>query len=144
MFEVPSRVRYALRALADIGETNNQKLSIHTISQKQGISKKYLENIFHQLKKAGILSSMRGPDGGYRLSRSPDKISMYEIISALEGPLHMVHCLDNEKGCSRIDTCSSRDFWGDLRKINRDFLSGQTLKEIIRIKGEGGEKDGTK
>lgn len=140
MFEIPTRVRYALRALTDIGEGNNEKVSIQQISENQGISKKYLENIFHQLKKAGILSSVRGPDGGYRLAKNPEKISIYDIIAALEGPLDMVHCLDNEGNCSRVNTCPSRSFWGDLRRINRDFLSHQTLEEIIQIKEDKGRE----
>jgi Rrf2 family protein len=139
MFEVPSRVRYALRALTDIGEGKNEKVSIQEISKNQGISKKYLENIFHQLKNAGILSSVRGPNGGYRLAKDPEKISIYDIVEALEGPVDMVHCLDNEGNCSRVNTCPSRSFWGDLRRINRDFLSHQTLEMLVQIK-EG--KDG--
>ena len=89
--------RYGVRALFDVAyHGGGQPTQIKDISRRQKISQRYLEQIFNKLLKAGLLKSRRGPRGGYMLSRDPSEITVGDIISAAQGPIVPVRCLDGE------------------------------------------------
>ncbi len=105
--------------------------SLSHIAREQGISLKYLEQLIRPLKRAGIVAGLRGAAGGYRLSRPPSRITVGEIIRALEEPMNPVECLDDSGLCERSDQCTARNIWIHLSQSIQRTLDGITLEEIL-------------
>ena len=103
-----TRTTYGLRAMIRLAESYDQgSLSLQKIAQEEKLPHKYLERLFAQLKKSGLVKSEKGVMGGYVLIKNPDKINVYEIIKALEGTISPFHCI-NDKGevhCSKKCGC---------------------------------------
>jgi len=134
------RGEYALRALIVLGLNHDQSvLRIHAISHQQNIPKRFLEQILNDLKSAGIVESRRGPTGGYRLSKPPEKISLAVVIRHIEGPLAPVSCV-SEKFYSRCTCpdeakCGIRSVMKEVRDAIVKILEGVTVAELCeRVK----------
>ena len=110
-----TKTRYALRLIADLAKRSSLKkgaISLKELAQSQQVSEKYSEQIFGILRRAGLVISIRGSQGGYELARSPDEITLAEIIRCTEGDLAPVSCLENGgNGCSNADRCPTIKFW---------------------------------
>ncbi len=138
MLKISTRSTYAIRALQFIARQDSSKaIKISAISDQENIPLPYLEQIFSKLKKAGIIQSLRGPQGGILLSKNPDQITMADIVIALEGPLNPVLCsIPAKRGpdCHDKDGCESRficcELDGAILKILRKHtvasLTGKT------------------
>ena len=132
-----TKSRYGLRALFDIAY-NSGKLpaQIQDISRRQEISPRYLEQIFQSFKKAGILNSKRGPNGGYYLSRSPEAITLKEIIQAAEGDIALVECVNAKvpkkmkKVCPFEGSCVTQTVWQEATDMLNDYFASLTLKNL--------------
>ncbi len=132
--QLSTRGRYGVRALCRVACLYEKgPVSIQTIVRKEKIPIRYLEQIMTRLRREGILESTRGPGGGYTLSRSPDQISLGEIIHILEGNIPVVWCTDEDREdhCSREQTCVPRTFWLKLSQTIQNILNNTTLKELI-------------
>ena len=107
--------RYALRTMADLG-SHEGWVSLGDVAERQGISRKYLEQIISVLSKAKFVESQRGKNGGYKLARPASEYTLGEILRAVEGNLAPVSCLDCTSGelCPKIETCNTVDIWRDL------------------------------
>ncbi len=105
---------------------------LNEIAKKQDISEKYLSKLVIPLRGAGIIQSERGAHGGYVLARSPDSVSLREIVDALEGGLALIDCAEIPGGCDRSDSCVARDVWGGLEKAMRDYCDSLSLGDIVR------------
>ena len=134
--KISTRGRYALRMLADIAENQgNGYVSLKDISERQNISKKYLEQIVPALNNAGILLAGRGFMGGYRLSREPIAISVADVLRATEGSLAPVACLETDvNGCERFRNCDTLFVWQGLKEIIENYLERVTLRDILSRK----------
>lgn len=124
--------RYALRVMADLA-VHDGWISLGDISKRQGISRKYLEQVTSLLLKAGLLDSQRGKGGGYRLVRAPKDYSLGEILRVAEGgTLAPVDCLDCTSGeiCPKADHCATMPIWRDLGKVTAAYLDSKTLADI--------------
>ena len=133
MMKISSKTRYALRAVLELGETSDkgQRVYLKTIAKTEDISIKYLESIFNKLKKAGILESSKGVNGGYSLARDFSEISIYDIITAVDGELSITPCQDNCKDtCERMSTCNVTNYWTRLNKKMEELLSSTKLSDI--------------
>lgn len=129
--KISTKGRYALRVMVDLTiYDNGEYISLKDISKRQDISLKYLEQIIRLLSAAKFLHSARGSQGGYKLSRKPEKISAKEILLASEGSLSCVSCVDNPEGCERCSHCATNKFWQGLSKTIDDYLSFYSLKDI--------------
>lgn len=106
-------------------------VTIKEISEKQDVSVPYLEQILNKLRKAGIIKSVKGPGGGYLLSRSPGEITIAAILNELEGPIAITSCLAPEEGCSRVDGCVTHLLWKSLGAKIEAFLETITLDTLI-------------
>lgn len=106
-------------------------VTIKEISESQDVSVAYLEQILNKLRKAGIIKSIKGPGGGYLLTRSPEEVSIASILSELEGPVAITSCLDPEEGCVRIDSCVTHLLWKALGEQMEAFLRTITLKNLM-------------
>ena len=139
---ISTRGRYGLRALLEIAvQSDEEPVTTKNISQRQQMSVTYLEQILHRLKKAGIVRSVRGARGGYVLARKGDKITVSQIINALDGPIAISYCdfpQLREKSCIGPSACVSRILWKKLEDLIEDTLSSVTLadmrKQVLNLK----------
>ena len=124
--QISTKGRYGLRAMVDMAiHANNEPLALRVIAERQGISESYLEQVFTNLRKAGLVRSSRGAQGGYELSRPAQDISVADILNALEGPIAPVHCVENSpshRQCEREEYCITRPFWEKFRDTIIEFL----------------------
>lgn len=130
-----TRSRYGVRALFDMAyNAGMQPVQIKDISRRQEISPRYLEQIFQSFKKAGILKSKRGPEGGYFLARNPDQITVREILEAAEGDTLLVECLGKENSrkapCKFDINCATQTVWQNATDVLNEYFSGITLKSL--------------
>ncbi len=129
-----TRSRYAVRAILDLAmNIDGRPIFIREIAEREGLSERYLENLFLQLKRAGILDSAKGRGGGFMLARSPEEITLLEIVEAVEGRISLVECVEDETSCDKVPICAPHDVWKELAENIRTFLRGYTLKDLIDI-----------
>lgn len=131
---VSTKGRYALRVMIDLAEHNTRDyIPLADIAKRQEISEKYLESIVGVLSKKGLVESLRGKGGGYRLNRSPEEYTVASILKVTEGSLAPVACLENEiNTCPRAAECRTIDMWTKLYKLIDDFFEGVTIADLIR------------
>ncbi len=135
--KISTQSRYGLRALFDIAyHSAGLSTQVKDISARQGISPRYIEQIFQKLKKAGIIKSIRGPSGGYYLSKKLDQITVGEIVRATEGNINLVHCAagrkSTQKACERYAQCVVRDIWKEASDRMMGYLDSVTLEDICK------------
>lgn len=130
--KISTKGRYALRMMLDLAlNQGGDYVSLKKVSERQCISKKYLEQIVPLLCRSGLVEASRGYNGGYRLSKEPSKYTVAEILKLTEGSLAPVSCL--EKGaakCERSSFCSVLPVWQGLQDVIDDYLSSVTLQDI--------------
>ncbi len=141
--KISTKGRYGLRAMIDLASNGagGTPVFLSEIARRQGVSEKYLEHIFSALHKGGIVKAQRGRKGGYLLSRTPDQITLSDIITVLEGPCNLVDCVNNTSGCSRLDGCVARDIWETLGSKIQEVLSGCTLASLVEMQQVKGRQD---
>lgn len=123
--------RYAVTAMLDLALHNDKgPTSLGDISQRQGISLSYLEQLFARLRKNELVSSVRGPGGGYRLNRSAESICVAEIIDAVNESVDATNC-GGGSGCQEGQQCLTHNLWCDLSDQIHAFLSGITLASLV-------------
>lgn len=137
------RTRYALRSLIMLaGQPANVSVQIATIAEQQRVPRKFLELILLDLKRAGLVGSVRGRMGGYRLARTPGEISFGEVIRLLEGPLALVPCASVTAyarcgDCVDEATCAIRRAMLVVREETARVLDGFTLDDAVRKEADG-------
>jgi len=132
--KLSTRGRYAVMAMADLAQVESDKpVTLADIATRQEISLSYLEQLFAQLRRAGIVTSMRGPGGGYRLANSSDMTRISDIILAVDEPVKVTRCDPNSaKGCrSDGGRCITHDLWDELSRQITLFLSSVSLDDVI-------------
>jgi len=127
-----TKSRYGTRAVLDIAlHAKEGPVNLGDISARQEISKKYLGQIISQLLAAGILESIRGPQGGYILSRSPKEINVGEIIRTLDGSLAPVRCVDKPDLCDRTEKCVTREIWTKVKVSMESLFDQITVADLM-------------
>lgn len=136
--KISTKGRYALRMMLDLAQHQNDGfVALKDVAARQGISKKYLEQIVPVLNKSDILRTNRGFQGGYRLSKSPDKYTVGEILRLTEGSLSPVACLDQDPiECERSGDCATLPVWQGLYRVINEYLDGITLQDILDAQKE--------
>ena len=134
--KLSNRCQYGVRALFDVAfYGRGRTVRLQEIASRQGIPRPFLEQIFLALKKAGLVTSARGPKGGYRLARPPSRVRVGEIIRALEGPVQPVPCETMEEDgspCDYMDRCVMREVWSEAGRILARYFDSVTLAELCR------------
>jgi Rrf2 family iron-sulfur cluster assembly transcriptional regulator len=127
--------RYAVMAMADLAqhEAANKPVSLADIAQRQEISLSYLEQLFAKLRRGGLVKSVRGPGGGYRLSRPSAELRIADIIVAVDEPIAATRCKPgSSKGCTAQGArCVTHDLWEELGRQIHVFLSGVSLSDVV-------------
>lgn len=138
--KISTKGRYALRMLIDLAEHRDDGyIALKDIAARQGISKKYLEQIVPILNRTDFLKANRGFQGGYQLARTPDRYTVGEILRLTEGSLAPVACLEsNPVECERSAICATLPVWQGLYQTITDYLDNITLQDILDKKPEQG------
>ncbi len=123
--------QYAVRAVVSLAcHANGRPVSLKNISDEEGISLSYLEQLFVKLRKGKIVKSVRGPGGGYVLAKPAGEISVGEVISVVEEPMNPVACLDEGSGCERATRCSTQKVWKCLAEKMAEFLNSVSIEHL--------------
>lgn len=133
---VSSKGRYALIVMIDLARHSDEGyIPLREIATRQKISEKYLESILRELVKNGLLSGIRGKGGGYKLMRSPEEYTAWDIISVAEEGISTVACLEmnGQVHCPNAAACDTLPMWKDFSKTIHEFFSGYTLAELAKI-----------
>lgn len=130
--KLSTKGRYGLKAMFLVAlEQDNGPVPLKLIATKQNISMNYLEQLFSALKKADIVKSVRGAQGGYLLSKDAKDITVGEILYVLEGPVSLSECMLDEDICANSDTCVTRGVWERIKKGIDDITYSITLQDMI-------------
>jgi len=125
------RTDYALRAMSYLAlRGNNGPCSIAEISQAESIPREFSAKVLKELCRAGFIRSRLGPRGGYRLIKSPDELTVLEIIEALDGPLSISDCLDDPEFCGRCGVCRMHNLFEKVNREMKHILGSATLADI--------------
>lgn len=128
--KLTSKGRYAVTAILDIALHGKlEPVSLADISERQAISLSYLEQLFGQLRREGIVNSVRGPGGGYQLGRAPEEISVEMIISAVNENIDATRC-KGSGNCQKGSQCLTHSLWERLENQIEDFLGTISLAEL--------------
>ena len=126
--------RYAVTAMLDLAlHAGKGPIALAEISERQGISLSYLEQLFSRLRKQDLVSSTRGPGGGYRLGKPMMEISVANVISAVDESVDATKC-GGEKNCQRVERCLTHELWEELSDQIFIFLNGITLDNLVNRK----------
>ena len=123
--------RYAVTAMLDLAvHKSNQPVTLAGISKRQEISLSYLEQLFSKLRQQKLVISVRGPGGGYKLSRDANDIYIAQIVDAVDEPLDVTNC-KGKGNCQKGEVCLTHHLWSDLSEQIHDFLSGISLANLV-------------
>ena len=130
---VTSKGRYALRVMLDLAQHREEGyISLKTIAERQGYSMKYLEMIVGSLKRAGLVASTRGKEGGYQLVRDPEDYTIGEILRCIEDNLAPVACIKaGDICCEHAGECMTVPMWKELDDITNAYLDGVSLQDLL-------------
>ena len=131
--KISTKGRYALRLMLDLASNDSgTPIRLKDVAKRQGLSEKYLEQRISRLNKAGFVRSVRGPQGGYSLSRTPADYTVGMILRLTEGSLCPVDCAAEENGsCDREDTCVTRMLWKKLDDAISSVVDHVSLEELL-------------
>lgn len=126
------RSDYGARAIVDLARHYNQgPVQSAEIAARQAIPEAYLEQLLTTLRKSGLIRSTRGPHGGHELARGPAEMTFLDVVTALEGPLLPLDCLNDAAACVISPTCGMREVWQEVMAATRDILQRTTIEDLV-------------
>ena len=132
--KLSTKITYGVRALFDIAyHSCGIPAKVNDIARRQGISARYIEQIFIKFKKAGIIKTVRGPKGGYMLAKKAEEISLGEIIRSIEGDIELVSCKPSKSGegeCVMSENCVTAPIWAELNDKVSSFFDSISIKDL--------------
>lgn len=130
--KLSTRARYGVRMMVDLAlHQGGEPVLLKDIACRQGVSEKYLSQIVIPLRGAGMVQSVRGAHGGYKLAEKPENITLKQIMEALDGEIFLVDCVNDMKNCSRVGICATRDVWSLLGQKISETLQAVTLSDLV-------------
>lgn len=130
--KLSTKGRYGLRALIDLAlYSENETVSIQSIARRQNSSDSYLEQLMRKLRSAGLIVSVRGAQGGYKLARPANEISVGDVLRALEGSLEAVTCGGEDNSCQGADLCVTKFVWERINSSIRDTVDSIKLSQLV-------------
>ena len=129
---ISTRGRYGLRAMFELAKAYGEgPLSLKQISGAQNLSEQYLEQIFSKLKNAGLVISIRGASGGYKLGAKPGDISVGSVLTALEGEMSPAQCVGGEADCENMENCVTHIIWQRIYDGFKSVVDSITLEDML-------------
>ncbi len=129
-----TRVRYAIRMMADIAKhSDNRPVPLRDVARRQGLSKLYLSQLATPLRNASLLRSLSGNRGGYVLARPAGDITLLEIMEAVDGPVSIIECADNPEFCERAAFCETLTIWRNIDQAVTQVLQKYTLRDLVEM-----------
>ena len=129
--KISTKGRYGLRIMLDLASHSADRLRlIRDIAHSEQISEKYVSRLVIELRRAGMVTSIRGARGGLRIAKRPEEITLLEIVEAMEGPLAIVECVETADICPRSSFCETRKVWRQLNSDIRELMGKVTLADI--------------
>jgi Rrf2 family transcriptional regulator, iron-sulfur cluster assembly transcription factor len=123
--------RFAVTAMIDLGlRQHHGPVTLASISQRQDISLSYLEQLFGKLRRHELVSSTRGPGGGYTMGRPMSEISVADVIYAVDEPLDATQC-GGKENCDNDQRCMTHDLWANLNRVMVDYLDSVSLQQLV-------------
>lgn len=143
MMKLSTKGRYGVRAMAELAaHYGGAPISIKTISKEQNLSEYYLEQLFSPLRRANVIRSIRGAQGGYVLCKAPSEITVGDIMTILEGPIEIADCIDGYT-CDSEHSCATKFVWEKIKSSIDDVMNSISLQDIVdnyeKIKKESGK-----
>ena len=132
---ISTKGRYSIRILLDLAQHRSGKyIPMKDVAARQDISLKYIERLTPALRTAGLIESVHGIGGGYRLTREPEEYTLWEILVLSEGDLAPVSCLQaGAEPCARAAECRTLSVWEGYYKLTKDYFSGITLADLMNV-----------
>ena len=138
--QLSTKGRYAVMAMTDLASRDGEKATpLAAIAETQQISKAYLEQLFARLRRRGLVNSVRGPGGGYRLAREAEALSVADVVAAVDEPLRATRCAGRGPGCMKGGArCLTHDLWAETGRQIESDLAGVSLADVIagRLSGD--------
>jgi len=129
--KISTRGRYGLRAMIDLAiNEEGEAIPLRVIAERENISEQYLEQLFANLRKSGLVKSVRGAHGGYLLNREPENITAGDVFRVLEGPVSPVDCVQEGYECKKSEECVTHDLWTILSDQIEEVLDSHTLEDF--------------
>ena len=130
--KISTKGRYGLRILIDLAMHDPGKpRMLRDIAESQQISEKYISRLVIDLRRAKLVRSVRGVNGGFHLAKRPDEITLLEVLETMEGPLSVVECVRSPEKCKRQTLCPARSIWTQLNEGIRELTRNITLDDIL-------------
>jgi len=111
-------------------------IELKEIARRENISLKYLEQVIVPLRTAGLVKSVRGSKGGYLLAKPPSEVCLKDLVEILDGPIHLIECLNDPKVCQKIPSCVTRDIWKEVSEAIRGIFHSITLEDMVKRRRE--------
>ena len=129
--KLSTRAKYGIHAMLHLAMYQGMgPQPIKVIAEVQNVPEQYLEQLIAVLRREGLVTSVRGAQGGYNLAKPPEEITMAELVRALEGPISLSDCLSDEEYCEKACVCPTKRLWERLSQSIDDVLSGVTLADM--------------
>jgi Rrf2 family iron-sulfur cluster assembly transcriptional regulator len=131
--QLSTKGRYAVMAMTDLaGRGDGRAVSLASLAESQQISRPYLEQLFARLRREGLVQSVRGPGGGYRLARPAAALSVAEVVEAVDESLRATRCAGGDAGCMKGGArCLTHDLWEETGRQIRGYLAGVSLADVL-------------
>jgi Rrf2 family iron-sulfur cluster assembly transcriptional regulator len=138
--QLSTRGRYAVMAMAELaGRSGARAVPLASISESQQISRPYLEQLFSRLRRQGLVTSVRGPGGGYRLAKPASELSVADVVTAVDEPLRATRCAGHGPGCMKGGArCLTHDLWEETGRQIHAYLAGVSLADVLAGRLRGG------
>jgi Rrf2 family protein len=139
--KLSTRSRYGVRLMTNLAiHYGESPVFLKDIAKDEEISEKYLGQIIIPLKAKGFINTFRGAHGGYVLSKSPEKISLKDLVESLEGSFLSIDCLTDSTNCSRSSQCVTKDVWTKMDRLMSNYLDSITLADLVKKHKEKSDK----
>lgn len=130
--KLSTKGRYGLMAMFQLALDHGQgPISLKSIAEQQQLSENYLEQLFSNLRKDGLINSVRGAQGGYLLSRNPEEITVGQVLRSLEGSMSPADCIDEEMNCKRADECATKLVLSRMKDSIDDVIDSISLQDMM-------------
>jgi len=131
--KLSTKMRYGTRAMLDLAlQGDSGPISLKDVAKRQAVSLKYLERLLDSLQAAGLVRAVRGPHGGYQLSKPPKEVNLRQIYEVLEGPEALVDCTIDPRACPRCDICVTQHVWAQMYQACMDILASTSLDDLVQ------------